>query len=146
VTGLKGGEKNLFGEEAVENIENPAAYARTLAAYLQLKIEQFKSSGKPLALVSGDYTTTLKGILDRNQYSTMDRAWYGNKKCKSGPRRAHRARRRSANSSKSVPTRNAPLTTTLRRAGLPRRKPRLRQNARRSVRPKSASELKTRLR
>ena len=84
VTGLKGGDTNLFGEEAIEKIENPADYARAMAAYIQLKIDEFKSAGKPLTLASGDYSTTLKGVLGRNEYHTMDQAWYGNKKCKSG--------------------------------------------------------------
>lgn len=81
VTGIKGGGKTLFGGETAENIENPADYAKALAAYLSLKIEEYKSAGKPLTLVSGDYSTTTKGLKGRNEYKT-GKGWYSGK-CKS---------------------------------------------------------------
>lgn len=81
VTGLKGGEKNLFGEEAADSIENPADYARALAAYLQLKTDEYENAGKPLSLVSGDYSTTTKGIKGRSDYKTGPGSYGG--KCKS---------------------------------------------------------------
>jgi hypothetical protein len=81
VTGIKGGEKNLFGDEAAENIENPADYARALAAYLHIKIEEYKAAGKPLTLVSGEYSTTMKNVVGRSQYNT-GAGHYGGK-CKS---------------------------------------------------------------
>lgn len=70
ITGLKGGEKNLFGEDAEEKIENPAEYARAMAAFLQLKVDEYKTAGKPLTLVSGDYSTKSKGVLGHNMYET----------------------------------------------------------------------------
>lgn len=81
VTGLKGGEKNLFGEDAADKFENPADYARAMAAYLQLKIDEYQKAGKPLTLVSGDYSTEMKGIIGRNQYQTGTGSYGG--KCKS---------------------------------------------------------------
>lgn len=80
ITGLKGGESNLFGEAAEEKIENPADYARALAAYITLKIEEYKKAGKPLTLVSGEYSTRPKGPIGRHQYNTGNGTYKG--KCK----------------------------------------------------------------
>lgn len=80
VTGLAGGEKTLFGEDAVEKIENPADYARAMAAFLQIKISEYKDAGKPLTLVSDTYRETSKGVLGRSGYSLVSDA----KKCTEG--------------------------------------------------------------
>lgn len=84
VTGIKADEEateNLFGEKTFEKIENPQDYARALTAFIELTKRKYAADGKPLTLISSEYSTTMKGVLGRNQYDSGP-GYYGGK-CKS---------------------------------------------------------------
>ena len=83
--GVEGGEKNLFGESAIEAFEDAKQYALAVAAWISLKIGEYKRAGKPLTLVSGEYHTSTKGILSTRDYKT-GKGFYASArvKCKSG--------------------------------------------------------------
>lgn len=87
ITGLddEKSQVNLFGEKGLAKIENPADYARALAAYIQLTIEKYKSAGKPLTLISTEYSTRVKGLKGRSEYNIGAGVYASARiKCKSG--------------------------------------------------------------
>lgn len=72
VTGIKdeAGVQTLFGEKGLAKIENPADYAAALAAYIELTKRKYAADGKPLTLVSDNYSTNAKGLIGKSSYET----------------------------------------------------------------------------
>lgn len=60
----------LFGEKAMDRIENPADYARAMSAYIELTKRKYAADGKPLTLVSDNYSTRIAGVKGRGEYET----------------------------------------------------------------------------
>lgn len=82
VTGIKGGGATLFGEKAATSFDDPAEFARALAAYIKIVQDKYKADGKKLALISGDYGKSGKGakVLSKQRYNLVSEV----KGCKSG--------------------------------------------------------------
>jgi len=78
-TGFKAEGANLFGEETLETIEDPAKYARAVAAFIQLTINEHEAAGKPLTLISDSWSGGKK-VKSRDQYTLVSE----HKGCKSG--------------------------------------------------------------
>lgn len=82
ITGIteESASTDLFGSKTFEKIEDPADYARALAAYIELTINKYKAEGKDLTLISSEYHTKTKGLKGKADYETGN-GFYGKKKC-----------------------------------------------------------------
>ncbi len=70
---LDGEQVDLFGKKADDEYRDPIAFARKMAAYIQMKIKEAKDAKTSLLKISTDWgDAKTKGVLSKNDYSRLE--------------------------------------------------------------------------
>lgn len=66
---IEGEQVDLFGKKATDEYRDPVAFARKMAAYIQIKLKEAEEAGAPLVKISTEWgDAKQKGVLSRRDY------------------------------------------------------------------------------